>query len=66
MKRTKWIARVGLMLSVMLCVPALAQTTGIAVDGKIYTFTGSEGTYEADGKTFIIGADTVTIKEPGK
>ena len=66
MKRTKWIALIGLMLSVMLCVPALAQTTGIAVDGKIYTFTGSEGTYEADGKTFIIGADTVTIKEPGK
>ncbi|MDD3410422.1 MAG: hypothetical protein PHY12_06400 [Eubacteriales bacterium] len=66
MKRMKWIVWMGLALSIALCAPALAQTTGIAVDGKTYAFRGSEGIYEADGKTFVIGADTVTIKEPGK
>ena len=66
MKKAKWSVLIGMALSVMLCVPALAQTTGIAVDGKVYTFMGSEGAYEADGKTFVIGRDTVTIKQPGK
>ncbi|MDD3411859.1 MAG: hypothetical protein PHY12_13730, partial [Eubacteriales bacterium] len=66
MKRVKWIVWMGLALSIALCAPAMAQTTGIAVDGKTYVFRGSEGAYEADGKTFVIGADTVTIKEPGK
>ena len=53
-------------LILALCAPALAQTTGIAVDGRIYTFMGSEGSYTVDGKTFVIGADTVTIQEEGK
>lgn len=56
----------GLSLALLLCVSAMAQTTGIEVDGKTYTFTGGKGTYEADGKTFVIGADTVTIREAGK
>ena len=30
-----------------------------------YTFTGGEGTYQADGKTFIIGAESVVVQEPG-
>lgn len=66
MKKALWTAVLGLMLALMLCVPAMAQTTGIEVDGKTYTFTGGEGTYKADGKTFIIGAESVTIQEEGK
>lgn len=66
MKKTLWTALLGLMLAFMLCVPAMAQTTGIEVDGKTYTFMGGEGTYKADGKTFIIGTESVTIQEAGK
>lgn len=35
------------------------------MDGKVYTFTGGEGTYQADGKTFIIGVESVVVQEPG-
>lgn len=66
MKKTLEMAILGLMLALALCMPAMAQTTGIAVDGKIYTFTGGDGTYHADGKTFIIDKETVTIQESGK
>lgn len=66
MKKTFWTALLGGMLALTLCMPAMAQTTGIQVDGKTYTFTGGEGTYQADGKTFIIGADSVTVQEAGK
>lgn len=55
-----------LMLALALCLPGMAQTTGIAVDGKVYIFTGGDGSYKADGKTFLIGADSVTIQETGK
>ena len=50
----------------LLCAPALAQMTGIALDGKTYTFFGADGTYETDGKTFILAPDRVTIREEGK
>ena len=66
MKKALWTAVLGLVLTLVLCTPAMAQTTGIEVDGKTYTFMGSEGTYKADGKTFIIGAESVTIQEEGK
>ena len=65
MKKTLWTILL-LTLALTLCAAAQAQTTGIAVDGKVYTFTGGEGTYKADGKTFIIGVETVTIQEAGK
>ncbi|MCI5957756.1 MAG: hypothetical protein MRZ54_12320 [Clostridiales bacterium] len=65
MKKALWTILL-LTLALTLCAAAQAQTTGVAVDGKVYTFTGGEGTYKADGKTFIIGAETVTIQEAGK
>ena len=45
-----------------LCVPALAQTTSIALDGEVYTFVGDAGSYQANGKTFIIGRNSVTVR----
>ncbi len=65
MKKVFCVSLLALMLVCLLCASALAQTTGIAMDGKVYTFTGGEGTYQADGKTFIIGADAVIVQEPG-
>ena len=65
MKKVFCVSLIALMLVCLVCASALAQTTGIAMDGKVYTFTGGEGTYQADGKTFIIGADAVIVQEPG-
>lgn len=66
MKKVLWVAALALTLAYMPCAPALAQTTGIAMDGKVYTFAGGEGTYQADGKTFIIGEKSVVVQEPGR
>ena len=49
-----------------LCAPALAQATSIALDGEIYTFVGDADSYQANGKTFIIGHDSVTVCSPGE
>lgn len=65
MKKVFCVSLLALMLVCLLCASALAQTTGIAMDGKVYTFTGGEGTYQADGKTFIIGVESVVVQEPG-
>lgn len=65
MKKMFCLSLLAWMLVCLPCAPALAQTTGIAMDGKVYTFTGDEGTYQADGKTFVIGADAVIVQEPG-
>lgn len=65
MNKVLGVSLLALMLVFLLCAPALAQRTGIAMDGKVYTFTGGEGTYQADGKTFIIGTETVIVQEPG-
>lgn len=65
MKKVFCVSLLALMLVCLLCASALAQTTGIAMDGKVYTFTGGEGTYQADGKTFIIGAESVVVQESG-
>ncbi len=66
MKKLGWM----LVLALALCMVtqgALAKSVGIAVDDKCYVVTGDVSSFEADGKTFIIGEDdTVTIKEPGK
>lgn len=61
-----WKVLLATLTLAAMAVPALAQTTGIALDGKTYCFTGGAGTYEADGKTFIIGEDEVVIREAGK
>ena len=44
MKKVFGVSLLALMLVCLLCASALAQTTGIAMDGKGYTFTGGEGT----------------------
>ena len=65
-KMKKGFALIGMLLAMLAAVPSLAQTTSIAMDGRVYTFTGGDGTYTADGMTFVIGEDEVTvIREDG-
>lgn len=61
----KWMIAI-LLAAILMCASALAQTTSVALDGKVYSFTGSEGRYSIDGKTFIIGEDSVLVQEDGK
>ena len=49
MKKVFGVSLLALMLVCLCCASALAQTTGIAMDGKVYTFTGGEGTYQSFG-----------------
>ena len=65
MKKTR-IAILTCLLALLLVTPALAQTTGVQLDGKSYDFFGGPGTYEADGMTFVIGEDSVTVQRPGE
>lgn len=61
----KWMIAI-LLAAILMCASALAQTTGIALEDKVYSFTGGEGQYFIDGKTFIIGEDSVLVQEDGK
>ena len=63
MKKTR-IAILTCLLALLLTATALAQTTGVQLDGKSYAFFGGPGTYAADGMTFIIGEDSVTVQRP--
>ena len=65
MKKTR-IAILTCLLALLLVTPALAQTTGVNLDGKSYAFFGGPGTYEVDGTTFVIGEDSVTVQRPGE
>ena len=65
MKRTR-IAILTCLLALLLTATALAQTTGVQLDGKSYAFSGGPGTYEADGVTFVIDEDSVTVQRPGE
>lgn len=65
MKRRYWIILTGALLIMTFSVPAMA-TTGICMDGNTYVFSGDQSTFEADGKTFIIGENSVRIKEAGQ
>ncbi len=65
MKRTQ-IAILTCLLALLLATTALAQTTGVYLDGKCYAFIGGPGTYAADGVTFVIGEDSVTVQRPGE
>ena len=40
MKKVFCVSLLALMLVCLLCASALAQTTGIAMDGKVYTHRG--------------------------
>ena len=65
MKKTR-IAILTCLLVLLLTATALAQTTGVQLDGKSYAFSGGPGTYVADGVTFVIGEDSVTVQRPGE
>lgn len=54
------------LLAALVSSSALAQTFSVSLDDHIYTFTGGAGTYQVDGKTFIIAEDCVTVQEAGK
>lgn len=54
------------LLALFVALPALAQSTGVAVDGKTYVITGGDGTYELDGKTFVIDDNTVIVRREGQ
>ena len=65
MKKTR-MAILTCLLALLLTATALAQTTGVQLDGKSYAFSGGPGTYVVDGVTFVIGADSVTVQRPGE
>jgi hypothetical protein len=64
MKKCCSVLLAGMLLTMAFSVPAMA-TTGISVDGKTYVFSGDQSIFEADGKAFIIGEDSVRILEAG-
>ena len=65
MKKTR-IAILSCLLALLLAASALAQTTGVQLDGKSYAFFGGSGTYVVDGTTFVIDGDSVTVQRPGE
>ncbi|MGN0185038.1 MAG: hypothetical protein ACI4AL_07945 [Aristaeellaceae bacterium] len=65
MKKNR-IAILTCLLALLLVTPALAQTTGVNLDGKSYAFFGGPGTYVVDGTTFVIDGDSVTVQRPGE
>ncbi len=64
MKKT--LIAILLTLTMLLSLPALAQTTAVDVGGETYTICGENGAYEIDGITFIIEDGQVTVKVPGE
>ena len=60
-----WIL-ICVVLAMLLALPALAQSTGVQVDGKTYVITGGDGTYEMDGKIFVIDGNTVIVRREGQ
>lgn len=53
------------LLAMFTALPAMAQSTGVAVDGKVYVFSGGNGTYDVDGMTFILKDDEVVVVREG-
>ena len=55
-------------LTTILVTSAAAATTGISLDGKVYSFFGEVAgkTYTIEGKTFIFSEDSVFIQEEGE
>ena len=62
----KGFALFCILLLTIAALPALAQSTGVCVDGKTYVITGGDGTYELDGKIFEIDGNTVVVKREGQ
>ena len=62
----KGFALFVVLLAALTALPALAQSTGVQVDGETYVITGGDGTYEVDGKTFVIEGNTVTVRREGQ
>lgn len=61
-----WIFCMAALLVLAVCGSALAAATGIQLDGKVYVFYDDEGTFEADGKQFILRENEVVVREEGK
>ena len=55
-------------LTAVLVTSAAAATTGISLDGKVYSFFGEVAgkTYTIEGKIFIFSEDSVFIQEEGE
>ena len=62
----KGFALICVLMAVLMALPALAQSTGVQVDGETYVITGGDGTYEVNGKTFVIEGNTVTVRREGQ
>lgn len=61
-----WIFCTVAMLMLTAGSSALAAATGIQMDGTVYVFYSDEGTFETDGKQFILRENEVVVKEEGK
>lgn len=66
MKKTFRMVLLGLALTLALAPSAQAQTTAVLMDGKVYTFSGDQTAFEADGMTFLLEGDTIRIRQEGK
>ena len=62
----KGLILVCMLLAALMALPAMAQSTGVSVDGKTYVITGGDGTYELDGKTFVIEGNAVIVRREGQ
>ena len=62
----KGFALFVVLLAVCIGLPAMAQSTGLNVDGKTYVITGGDGTYEIDGMTIVIEENTVIVRREGQ
>ena len=54
------------LLMACLTLPALAQSTGVTVDGKTYVITGGDGTYDIGTMTFVIEGDEIVVRREGE
>ena len=54
------------LLVACLALPALAQSTGVTVDGKTYIITGGDGTYSIGTMTFVIEGDEIVVQREGE
>ena len=61
----KGLVLICALLALLIAVPALAQSTGLQVDGKTYIIMGGDGVYAMEGITFIIDGDEVTVIREG-
>ena len=54
------------LLAVCMALPALAQSTGVTVDGKTYVITGGDGTYSVGTMIFVLEGDEIIVQREGE